>query len=91
MLSAPCAVVIVNGVSRQIEDKMYYWLKDPGCYGVYDINDDSDKVYHVCNGRPSQIKPPKQCFLKFKPYMEYINKTETCFFDYEGPYATEFW
>ena len=35
MLSAPCAVVIVNGVSRQIEDKMYYWLKDPGCYGVY--------------------------------------------------------
>ena len=82
MLSAPCAVVIVNGVSRQIEDKMYYWLKDPGCYGVYVINDDSDKVYHVCKGRPSQIKPTKHSFLKFKPYIAFIKATGICFFDF---------
>ena len=54
---------------------MYYWLKEPGCYGVYVISDDSDRIYHVQDGEPTQMKPPMQCFLKFKPYMEFIKKT----------------
>lgn len=58
---------------------MYYWLKESGCYGVYVISDDSDRIYHVQDGLPTQMKPPKQCFLKFKPYMGFIKKTETCF------------
>ena len=70
---------------------MYYWLKEPGSYGVYVISDDSDRIYQVQDGEPTQMKPPKECFLKFKPYVEFIKKTETCFFDFEGPYATEFW
>ena len=70
---------------------MYYWLKEPGCYGVYVISEDSAWIYQVKDGAPTQMKPPMQWFLKFKPYMELIKKTETCFFDFEGPYATEFW
>jgi hypothetical protein len=70
---------------------MYHWLKEPGCYGVYVISDDSDRIYHVRDGKPTQMKPPKQCFLKFKLYVELIKETERCFFDLEGPYATDFW
>ena len=69
---------------------MYHWLKEPGCYGVYVISDDSDRIYHVRDGHPIQMKPPKQCFLKFKPYMELIKETERCFFDLEGPYTPTF-
>ncbi len=55
------------------------------------ISEDSYRIYQVKDGEPTQMKPPMQCFLKFKPYMEFIKKTETCFFDFEGPYATGFW
>lgn len=70
---------------------MFYWLKEPGCYGVYVISDSSDRIYHVQDGKPAQMKPPKHCFLKFKPYMEFIKETDTCFFDFDGPYSTDFW
>lgn len=56
---------------------MYYWLKEPYQYGIYVVNDYSNDVYHVCNGIPSLMRPPKLSFLKFNPYLELVNITET--------------
>ena len=69
---------------------MYYWLKEPGCYGVYVISDDSDRIYHVQDEQPTQMKPPMRCFLKFKPYMAIIKKLRRAFSILKAPMQQNF-
>lgn len=55
---------------------MYYWFKEGDNEKLYVISDDSEKVYIVEDGIAELQKMKKYQFMKFKPFVTLVKKTE---------------
>ena len=54
---------------------MYYWLKDFDGSQIYVIDDRSNKVYEVYEGKATLLKMNKFQLLRFNPYLELVDTT----------------